>query len=92
MVGDAVRQLRTEPKGLVPGRNSRADILVESDTVFAMEYDGQRLCVDVTAVQADGTIKHPKPGVGSNQGAGQTENRRIATQGHGSEVYPGSSH
>ena len=65
----------SEPKGLVPGRNSRpADILVESDTVFAMEYDGQRLCVDVTAVttlglplpsnpvQANGTIKHPKPG------------------------------
>jgi len=75
MVGDAVHQFRTEPKGLVPGRNSRpADILVESDTVFAMEYDGQRLCVDVTAVttlglplpsnpvQANGTIKHPKPG------------------------------
>ena len=47
------------------------------DTVFAMEYDGQRLCVDVyftiliptlglplpsNPVQANGTIKHPKPG------------------------------
>ena len=75
MVGDSVHQFRTEPKGLVPGRNSRlADVLVESDTVFAMEYDGQRLCIDVTAVttlgqppasnpvQANGTIKHPKPG------------------------------
>ena len=42
MVGDAVHQFRTEPKGLVPGRNSRpADILVESDTVFAMKYDWQ---------------------------------------------------
>ena len=102
MVGDAVHQFRTEPKGLVPGRNSRpADILVESDTVFAMEYDGQRLCVDVTAVT---TLGLPLPRsqwhdqapevwrIGSNQGAGQTDNRRFATQGHGPEVYPGSSH
>ena len=62
MVGDAVHQFRTEPKGLVPGRNSRpADILVESDTVFAMEYDGQRLCVDVTAVTTLGLPLLCKP-------------------------------
>ena len=75
LVGETVHQFRTEPTGLVPGRNSRpADVLVESDTVFAMEYDGQRMCMDVTAVttlgrppssdpvQANGKVKHPKPG------------------------------
>ena len=102
MVGDSVHQFRTEPKGLVPGRNSRpADILVESDTVFAMEYDGQRLCVDVTAVttlgqpsasnpvQANGTIKHPKPGkIAANKEQGKKETGELLLKGTDLKYLP----
>ena len=64
----------TEPVGLVPGPGSRpADVLMESETVFALENNGQRLCVDVTAVttlgreranpvQTHRSVKHPKSG------------------------------
>lgn len=74
LAGPAVHRVRTEPVGLVPGRGSRpADVLMESDSAFALEHLGQRLCVDVTAVttlgrvrrnpvQAHGNVKHRKAG------------------------------
>ena len=71
----SVHQFRTEPTVLIQEQNSRpADVLLESDTVFALENNGQRLCIDVTAVttlgrhisrnpvQAHGQVKHAKPG------------------------------
>ncbi len=51
--------------------NCPADVLLESDTTSALENNGQRLCVDITAVttlgrernkpvQAHGSVKHSK--------------------------------
>jgi hypothetical protein len=82
-----VHQFRTEHVELVPVRSSSpADVLLDSDTTFALENNGQLLCVDVTSVtalgrersnpvQVHGRLKHPKEG----ESAHFKEHQKVAT-------------